>query len=56
MTTRFKFAENKNIWQRFNFIGKQELFYTDQYVAVLDLTQNWIPEFIQSLNFQDVEA
>jgi hypothetical protein len=56
MTTRFKFAENKNIWQRFNFIGKQELFYTDQYVAVLDLTQDWIPDFIHSLNFQIVEV
>jgi len=52
ISTHFRFEENKSIWQKFNFIGKQELFYTEQFVAVLDLTQDWIPKFIQSLNFQ----
>ena len=47
--------ENKNIWQQFEFIGKQELFYTDQYVAVLDLTNEWVSGFIESLHYPIVE-
>ena len=55
MTPRFKVEENKNIWQQFEFIGKQELFYTDQYVAVLDLTNEWVSGFIESLHYPIVE-
>jgi len=54
--SRLKFnGRNSDILQKFNWLGKQMLFHVEQYVAVFDLSQDWIPEFINTLEYKLIE-
>ena len=53
---RFKHnGVNSGLLQKFDYLGKQTLFYTEQYVAELDLTQDWVGDLVKSLEYKLVD-
>lgn len=52
---KFKYHTHENLWQKFDFVGTEQLFNCEQYVAVLDLTTEWAKNFIGTLLYETLD-